>query len=269
MFQYLKAVILGIIEGITEFLPVSSTGHLILANEFFSFDHRFEVLFDIVIQLGAILSVVVYFRKRLIPLGKGIVAEKRREMWELYKRALAGVLPALILGALLGDVLERYLFHPLVVAGALAVGGLAIILIERRDAFPRITAISQLRYRTVLCIGLFQCLAMIPGMSRSACTIFAAMLLGCSRVVAAEFSFFLAIPTMAASSGYALLKYGSGINLAGTGILLTGFITAFLVALLVIRLFMRMISKSSFTPFGYYRIGLAAVVAGYFLLKTN
>ena len=268
MFEIIKALILGIIEGVTEFLPISSTGHLILANEFFSFENKsFETLFNIVIQLGAILSVVVFFRRKLVPLGKNATPQSRKNAFELYKRAIVGVIPAIILGAMFSDIMDKYLFYPQVVAAALAVGGVAIILIERLRKRPRITRIAGLSYKTVLFIGLFQCLAMIPGMSRSACTIIAAMLLGCSRVVAAEFSFFLAIPTMAASSGYALLKYGGGITPFQTAVLAVGFVTAFIVALLVIRLFMGMISKSSFVPFGYYRIGLAAVVLLYFMVR--
>lgn len=205
MNDFLSALILGIVEGITEFLPISSTGHLIIVNQFVGFTEQFANMFNVVIQLGAILSVVVYFRKRLIPSGRIRSAENQR-IFALWKKTIAGVIPALAIGFLLGDYIEERLFNTTVVALALIVGGIILLYIENRRPLNRITSVEHLTYKTAVLIGFIQCLAMIPGTSRSAATIIGAMLLGASRVVAAEFSFFLAIPTMAAASGYTLLK---------------------------------------------------------------
>ena len=263
MNDYFSALILGIVEGITEFLPISSTGHLIIVNQFVGFTEQFANMFNVVIQLGAILSVVVYFRKRLIPSGNNKSSENQR-IYHLWKKTIIGVIPALAIGALAGDYIEERLFNTTVVALALIVGGIILLYIENRKPLNKITSVDHLTYKTALLIGLIQCLAMIPGTSRSAATIIGAMLLGASRVVAAEFSFFLAIPTMAAASGYTLLK--SGTLLTGHEFLVVacGFGVSFVVAWLVIAGLMNYISKRDFKPFAYYRIVFGFFVLVYF-----
>lgn len=195
MTDFISALILGIVEGITEFLPISSTGHLIIVNRFVGFTGQFANMFDVVIQLGAILSVVVYFRKRLIPIGHN-KSSVNQGIFDLWKKTLVGVIPALGLGYLFGDYIHELLFNTTVVSIALIIGGLFLIYVENKKTSIRISSMRQMSYKTAFLIGLIQCLAMVPGTSRSAATIIGAMLLGSTRVVAAEFSFFLAIPTM-------------------------------------------------------------------------
>jgi undecaprenyl-diphosphatase len=255
-----KSIILGIVEGITEFLPISSTGHLIVVNRFINFTGNFATMFDITIQLGAILSVVVYFWNRLYPFSATNGSEHKKEVWDTWKKTIVGVLPALLIGGTLGHKVEERLFNPLVVAGALFVGGLVLIVIENRKRSDTITAVAALTYPTVIAIGFIQCLAMIPGTSRSAATIIGAMLLGASRPVAAEFSFFLAIPTMVAASAYSLFKHGATVSSAEWLALAVGFAVSFLVAWSVIAVFMKYIRKHNFKPFGYYRIILAVII---------
>ncbi len=263
MNDYVSALILGIVEGITEFLPISSTGHLIIVNQFVGFTEQFANMFDVVIQLGAILSVVVYFRHRLIPFGN-YKSAKNQEIFELWKKTLVGVLPALGIGFLVGDYIEELLFNTTVVAIALIIGGLILLYIESKKPTFNIKSMKQLTYRTALLIGFIQCLAMIPGTSRSASTIIGAMLLGASRVVAAEFSFFLAIPTMVAASGYTLLKNGLTLNSHEFLVVAFGFFISFIVAWLVIAGFMSYVSKKDFKPFGYYRVVFGIIVLMYF-----
>lgn len=263
MIDIYKAIILGIVEGLTEFLPISSTGHLILVNEIVGFTGDFAHMFDIVIQLGAILSVIVYFRQKLFPFGKTSVTEKRK-IFNIWKKTIVGVLPALLIGAAFGNHIEENLFNPITVSIALLIGGFILIFIENRRKHVHIKNIDELDYKTSFIIGLIQCLAMIPGTSRSAATIIGAMLLGTSRVVAAEYSFFLAIPTMFAATSYSLLKTGFALNLPQFQTLMVGFIVSFIVALIVIAGFMSYISKKDFKPFGYYRIILGMLVLIYF-----
>jgi undecaprenyl-diphosphatase len=264
MNMYLVAIILGIVEGLTEFLPISSTGHLILVNQFAGFTGRFANMFDVIIQLGAILAVVAYFGQRLFPFGRSKSAAEKENSWDLWKKALIGVFPALIVGAVLGKYIEEKLFNPVTVAIALVIGGIVLIVAEKRKKLCTINSISSLSYKTAFFIGLIQCLAMIPGTSRSAATIIGAMFLGASRIVAAEFSFFLAIPTMLAASTYSFLKVGIILTSDELSVLAIGFITSFFVALLVITVFMNYISKKSFKPFGYYRVILGVAVFIYF-----
>ena len=264
MSDLIKAVLLGIVEGITEFLPISSTGHLILFNQFIAFDEAFTKMFDVVIQLGAILSVVVLFRKRLFPSGTGISGFTKGEAFDLWKKTIVGVLPALIVGALLHRKIEAALFNPIGVSVALAVGGVALIVLEGIRIPERVHSVSSLSYKTALFIGLVQCLAMIPGTSRSAATIIGARLLGCTRVVAVEFSFFLAVPTMIAASAFSLYKGGLALTGAQLAVLAVGFLVSFVVAWIVVAAFIKYVSKKDFKPFGYYRIVLAAVVLIYF-----
>ncbi|SHI92979.1 undecaprenyl-diphosphatase [Geosporobacter subterraneus DSM 17957] len=260
MEKIITAVILGIIEGFTEFLPISSTGHLIIANQWFNLEGSFGNMFNVVIQLGAILSVVIYFHDKLIPFSRNKTLRQRRDIWNLWKKTVVGVIPALVLGALFADLIEEYLFNPYTVAIALVVGGVILIGMERRRKSYRINYLEELGYGTVFLIGIFQCLAMIPGTSRSAATIIGAMALGTSRNVAAEFSFFLAIPTMAAASGYSLLKSATMMTGEQWVLLGIGFVVSFLVALVVISLFMGYIRRKDFKPFGYYRIVLGVLI---------
>lgn len=258
MILFLKAVILGIVEGLTEFLPISSTGHLIILNQWISFDPTFTKMFDVVIQLGAILAVLVYFKKDLCILCAS--KERKPDIIILWKKILIGVLPALVLGFFFASNIEEWLFNPFTVAVALLVGGILLIAMERRNHKEVFTSIKQLPIKTVLWIGLFQCLAMIPGTSRSAATIIGALLLGASRVVAVEFSFFLAIPTMIAASGYTLVTHWQNLSSMDTAILATGFLTAFFTAYLVIAVLMPFIRKHTLDVFGYYRIALGILI---------
>jgi undecaprenyl-diphosphatase len=265
MIVYISAIILGIVEGFTEFLPISSTGHLILINQFISFDKDFTLLFDIVIQLGAILAVVVFFWKRLWPFTKD--QTRNKEIFSIWLKTIVGVLPAIFIGAFFASKIEEKLFNPWTVAIALLIGGLIILSIENKSHKEKITSISNLSFKTAFLIGLVQCLSMIPGTSRSASTIIGAMIFGASRVVATEFSFFLAIPTMIAASAYSLLKYRELLNINQIFVLSTGFITAFIVALIVIKFLMDYVQKHNFKIFGYYRIVLGIIVIIYFLVK--
>ncbi len=277
----IRAIILGVVEGFTEFLPVSSTGHLILVNRFVSFDKDFTLLFDIIIQLGAILAVLVYFWKRLWPFkieknpaGKDGENPRRQFHWRqdkeiinIWYKTIVGVLPAIVLGALLGDLIEKRLFNPWTVAVALLIGGIIILFIERKNPQGKITSINNLSFKTAFFIGLVQCLSMIPGTSRSAATIIGAMVFGASRVVATEFSFFLAIPTMFAASVYSLLKYNSSLNVGQIFVLSVGFIISFIVALAVIRFLINYVQKNNFKIFGWYRIILGIIIITYFLWR--
>ena len=254
MIEYINAVILAIVEGLTEFLPISSTGHLILVNQWIYFTKDFTLLFDIVIQLGAILAVFVYFYKRLLNVS-------------LWKKTIVGVLPAIILGALFANKIEEKLFNPWTVAIALLVGGLVILIVEKISKREKISSVASLGFKTAFFIGLIQCLSMIPGTSRSAATIIGAMALGASRVVATEFSFFLAIPTMVAASGYSLLKYHELLNAQQIGVLLVGFVVSFLVALGVIKFLLNFVQKNNFKIFGWYRIVLGLAIIIFFLAK--
>lgn len=260
MNVFLSVIILGIVEGLTEFLPISSTGHLILMNQFISLDENLAEVFNIVIQLGAILSVVIYFRKKLFPFGTLKTNLEKKATWDIWKKTIVGVIPALFFGALFDDHIKELLFNPITVSIALVLGGVILIAIEKKNTPGRIQSIGMLSYKTAFFIGLIQCLAMIPGTSRSASTIIGAMLLGASRVVAAEFSFFLAIPTMAAASGYSLLKAYDMLSFSQLQVIAVGFIVSFLVAWAVIAGFMSYISKKDFKPFGYYRIILGCIV---------
>jgi undecaprenyl-diphosphatase len=265
MASYLIATILGIVEGFTEFLPISSTGHLILVNQFASFSKNFTLLFDIVIQLGAILAVLVYFWKKLWPFTED--QNKNKEVLNIWYKTIVGVLPAVVLGALLGGLIEEKLFNPWTVAIALLIGGLIILYIERRKAEPKVTSINSLTYKTAFLIGLVQCLSMIPGTSRAGATIIGAMIFGASRFVATEFSFFLAIPTMVAASAYSLFKYRALLDINQLFVLSIGFIVSFIVALAVIKFLINYVQKNNFKIFGYYRIILGIIIIAYFLIK--
>lgn len=260
MHDFFKAFILGIVESVTEFLPVSSTGHLILVNQWISFDEPFTTLFDIVIQLGAILAVAVCFRKALFSFSKN-------ETFTLWKKVIISVFPSLVIGALCYHTIEKKLFNPWVVAMALVAGGIVLLLLEKNAEEKPVQTLEGLNFKTALLIGFIQCIAMIPGTSRSAATIIGAMLLGCSRVVAAEFSFFLAIPTMVAASGYSLLKLGLNLSFHDFIVLNIGFWTSFFMAWVVIECFLNYVRKKDFRPFAWYRIVLGSVILFFFFLK--
>jgi len=264
LIDFLKALLLGIIEGLTEFLPVSSTGHLILANQWLTFSPKFNFLFDVFVQLGAILAVIIYFFPRLWPLNK--TSSEKKSLKNLWQKILLSVSPALFLGFFLNNWIEEKLFNPLTVASALLAGGIILIWAEHRPRPSKFLQIKDLPLKTAFFIGIFQCLAMIPGTSRSAATIISAMLLGASRQVATEFSFFLAIPTMLAASSFSLLKYNLALSANEILWLASGFATAFFTAWLTIKYFLLYIQKNTLLLFGYYRIilGLLLLFIFYF-----
>lgn len=290
IIDFIKVLILSIVEGVTEFLPVSSTGHLILVNQFVKLEPEgFSNAFNIIIQLGAILSVVVIYFKRLNPWDREkteryfprnydkLNGQSRfyfrlthpdKKTIELWKRVIVGILPAMVLGLLFDDFIDEHLFNPMVVATMLLVWGLIIIFVEKRnkkDKGFRHDNIAMVSYKTVLAIGLFQTLAMIPGTSRSAATIMGAMILGLSRSAAAEFSFFLAIPTMLGATFLKVIKNFGGFTAYQWLLILLGMVLSFLVAYFVIKKFMAYIRNNDFIPFGIYRIILAIIVFIYFL----
>lgn len=272
MIEILKSVLFGIVEGITEWLPVSSTGHLILLDEFVTLNatDAFKSMFDVVIQLGAILAVIVLFFRKLNPFDTRKTREEKDRTWGLWFRVIVAILPSGILGVLLDDWMDAHLHTPVVVALALIVYGAAFILVERRNAenTGKITSVFDIDYRTALYIGCFQALSLIPGTSRSGSTILGAILLGVGRSAGAEFSFFMAIPTMLGASAIKLLKFflETGFSMTGTeiAVLLTGMAVSFLVSLLVIRSLMDYVRRHSFSAFGVYRIVLGVVVLLYF-----
>lgn len=257
-----KAALQGIVQGITEFLPVSSTGHLILFGQLLEMGNgSFVKMFDVVIQLASILAVVIYFYRKLIPPAIFHDPSVRRDTFSLWFKVIVGVLPILVIGFLCKDLVEKMHEQPLIVAGALFIGGILLLRIE--EWFKRektLNDFSELSCRTALWIGLIQCLAMIPGTSRSAATIIGALALGASRPLAAEYSFFLAIPTMAAASGYSLLKHGGALTGTEWLAMAIGFAVSFVVSWAVIAWLMNFIKRRTFQVFGWYRILLAIVV---------
>ena len=265
MNEFLIAAILGIVEGITEFLPISSTGHLIIVNRFFDFTGDFSKMFDVVIQFGAILAVVAVYWNRLFPFGGGKSMEETRAIFSLWLKVCVAVLPALVAGSLLGGAIKTYLFNPVTVSIALIIGGIILLVIEKKKNSSSGITIAELSYTTALFIGMFQCLGMIPGTSRSAATIIGAMVLGLSRIAAAEFSFFLAIPTMAAASVWSVMNLGRMLTPHEFQVASAGFIVSFIVAWIVIKAFVRFISTHDFSSFGIYRIILGLAVLLYFV----
>lgn len=258
MWEIVKAVILGFVEGLTEFLPVSSTGHLILVNKWLTYSEEFTVVFDVFIQMGAILAVIIYFRKDIFPSHPGLLVE--REFVRLWSKILTAFLPAAVFGFLLAGFIEDYLFNMTVVSVSLIAGGILLIMLDGRNRSGTILSVREMTYKTALLIGLFQCLAMIPGTSRSAATIIGALMLGCSRKLAAEFSFFLAIPTILAASVYSLVKSPLTFSFHHFVILSSGLLVSFIVAAGVIKFLMNFIKKHSFVVFGYYRVILGLIV---------
>lgn len=273
--EILKAIFLGIVEGITEWLPISSTGHMILVDEFLKLNvsEEFLEMFFVVIQLGAILAVPVLFFHKLNPFSGKKSAEERRGTWNLWGKVVVGVIPAGIVGVLFDDFFNTHFYNYIVVAIALIVYGIAFILIEkRREGKPfRVERVEDLTYRDALMIGGYQMLSLIPGTSRSGSTILGGMLTGVSRTASAEFSFFMAIPVMIGASLVKILKFivkGYTATGAEIGLLLVGILVAFFVSLTAIRFLTDFVKRHDFKPFGIYRIALGILVLGYFLVKT-
>ena len=275
MLELLKAVLFGIVEGITEWLPVSSTGHLILLNEFVTLNvsEEFQSMFDVVIQLGAILAVIVLFFHKLNPFAPSKSGAEKKQTWTLWFKVIAAIIPSGVVGVLFDDWMDEHLHNGTVVSIALIVYGIAFILVERRNTRGRyerpVADVHDITWKMAVLIGIFQCLSLVPGTSRSGSTILGAILIGVGRSAGAEFSFFMAIPTMLGASAIKGLKFLlSGVSITGTeiGVLLVGSIVSFIVSLLVIKGLMEYVRKHSFSAFGVYRIALGLLVLAYFAL---
>ncbi len=267
IFEFIQTFILGIVEGITEWLPISSTGHMILVNEFLNNKNSFTSsdLFLYVIQLGAILSVVTLYFKKLNPFSPSKTQSEKKDTWQMWFKVIIACLPAAIIGLLLDEYMENF-ENWYVVSSMLIIYGIGFIIVENMRKKEKLTSMSDMTYKTALFIGLFQVLSIIPGTSRSGATILGAMLIGCSRTVAAEFSFFLAIPVMLGVSFLKIVKYGLSMTIGEITILLTGMIIAYVVSLLAIKFLMEYVKKRDFKVFGYYRIILGIIVILYFTL---
>ena len=269
--EYLKSIILGIIQGITEWLPVSSTGHLLLADEFFHLGGTkdFVDLFMVVIQLGSILAVLTLYFNKLNPFSNKKTQEERNDTWKMWLKVLVAAIPAGLIGLLFDDIIDTFLYKWYVVAATLIIYGIIFIMLENRKKPSKIESIDTLSYKTALLIGCFQILALIPGTSRSGSTILGAVFLGSSRLVAAEFSFFLAIPMMFGASGLKLAKFLLLSDISGTnwGVLIAGTIVAYLVSIFAIKFLMNYIKNHDFKVFGWYRIILGIIVIITFLFK--
>lgn len=264
--EFFKAIFYGIVQGITEWLPISSTGHMILAEKFvkLDFSKEFKDMFFVLVQLGSIMAVIVLYFNKLNPFSSKKSVRERKETISLWIKVIVGIVPACIVGLLFEKVINKYLYSPYVVAVTLIFYGLAFIFIEKRSKRPRIKSFLELSFRDTLLIGVFQMLALVPGTSRSGATILGAVLLGASRYVAAEFSFFLAIPVMFGASGLKIVKHYSVITSSNLLFLLVGMLVAFVVSLFAIKFLMNYIKKHDFTGFGYYRIILGMIVLLYF-----
>ena len=277
MIELIKSFIIGVIQGITEWIPVSSTGHMILFNEFVKMNvtEAFFEMFLVVIQFGSILAVILLYFSKLNPFSRKKTPEIRRSTWELWFKVVVACIPSGIIGVLFDDWFDEHFFNYIVVAIALIVYGVAFILVERRRSGKHESAetdVNQIDYKTAFAIGIFQILAIIPGTSRSGSTILGATLLGLTRTAAAEFSFFMAIPTMLGASGLKILKFFLDGNALLNGqewaIMLIGCVTAFVVSLFAIKALMRYVRDHSFSAFGVYRIILGILVLGYFVVKA-
>jgi len=274
ILEILKAILFGIVEGITEWLPVSSTGHMILLDEFVKLkvSAEFYEMFQVVIQLGAIAAVILLFFHKLNPFSAKKDALQKSNTWQLWFKVIVAVLPSAVIGLLLDDWMDAHLYNYVVVAITLILYGVAFMYVEKRNEGKalKVKTVYDIDYRTALLIGAFQCLSLIPGTSRSGSTILGAILLGVGRSAGAEFSFFLAIPTMLGASALKLLKFMlSGVSATFTevSVLIVGCIVSFVVSLLVIRGLMEYVRKHSFRVFGIYRIALGALVLVYFIIK--
>lgn len=277
VIEALKAVLFGVVEGITEWLPISSTGHMILLDEFIrlQMSNAFKAMFNVVIQLGAILAVVLLYFEKLWPFrkgerGKGLVSFLKMDTVMLWLKVVVAIIPSALIGLPFDNWMDDHLHTAPVVAAMLILYGVAFIALERRQNLRRrakVQSVELISFRLALIIGAFQALSLVPGTSRSGATILGGMLMGCSRAAAAEFSFFMAIPTMAGASLIKVLKFGLGFTGAELTILLVGCVTAFVVSYVAIKTFIGYIKDHSFTVFGWYRIALGALVALYFLIR--
>lgn len=271
LLEMFKALILGIVEGITEWLPISSTGHMILVNEFINNTEGFTSsdLFLYVIQLGAILSVVTLFFHKLNPFSPSKTAQEKSDTWQMWFKVIIACIPAAVIGLILDPIMEKFENWE-VVSATLIIYGIAFIILEnkRKNANPLVNDIGSMTYKTALLIGMFQVLSIIPGTSRSGATILGAMILGCSRGVAAEFSFFLAIPVMFGVSLLKIVKYGLTMTGGEVAVLLTGMIVAYIISMVSIKFLMNYVKKHDFKVFGWYRIILGIVVIAYFVLTS-
>lgn len=273
--EMVKTVFLGIVEGITEWLPISSTGHLILVNQIVQLDasKQFMEMFNVVIQLGAIMAVVILYFHKLNPFSKRKSPKQKTQTIQLWIKVVIACLPAMIIGIPLDDWMEEHLHKSVPIAAMLILYGILFIIVENRNKkrTPSVTKISQLTYQMAFIIGIWQVLALVPGTSRSGATIVGALLLGTSRYIAAEFTFFLAIPVMFGASGLKILKFikaGVGITGLEVAILIVGCLTAFIVSVLAIKFLMGYIKKNDFKVFGIYRIALGIIVLGtFFMMK--
>lgn len=275
MLEILKVILLGIVEGITEWLPVSSTGHLILVDEFIKLNVSadFKEMFDVVIQLGAIMAVVVLYFHKLNPFSKKKTQKQRSQTFQLWGKVIVACIPAAVLGLLFDDWLDEHLYNYQVVSIMLIVYGILFIVIENwnKKKRPRVTKLSNLSYQTAFIIGLFQVLSLVPGTSRSGATIVGALLVGVSRSVAAEFTFFLAIPVMFGASGLKLVKFfadGGGFTGMEPVLLIVGCLVAFIVSLFAIKFLTGYVKKNDFKVFGYYRIILGILVLAFFGIRA-
>ncbi len=272
MLDILKSIILGIVEGITEWLPISSTGHLIIADEFIKLNmsESFMEMFNVVIQLGAILAVVVIYFKQMWPFSlKKEEHYIKKDVFSMWFKVIVAILPAAIIGIPFDDLFEEKFHNYIVVALALIVYGIAFLVIEKRNKSlkPKVESIADMSYKTAFLVGCFQALSLIPGTSRSGSTILGAILIGVSRVAAAEFSFYMAVPVMFGASFIKLLKFGFDFTSTEFLILIVGMLTAFVVSIIAIKFLISYIKKRDFTAFGYYRIALGIIVLVYFILK--
>ncbi len=269
LFEILKTILIGVVQGITEWLPISSTGHMILIDEFIKLNmsDEFKEMFFVVIQFGSILAVLFLYWARLFPFSKAKEKPQRKEIYRLWIKIIIAIIPAAVVGLIFDDILNELFYWYIPIAIALVVYGVLFIVIENRNKNrpPRITKMNKLDFKTALLIGCFQTLALIPGTSRSGSTILGAMLLGTSRKVAAEFSFFLAVPVMLGASLLKLVKYGGGFTGQEIAVLLVGMATAFFVSVFAIRFLMGFIRKHSFKPFGWYRIILGIILIVYYI----
>ena len=272
ILEFLKVVVFGLVEGFTEWLPISSTGHLILVENIVHLNasENFMNVFRVVIQLGAIMAVVVLYFRRLNPFDPKKSETQKLNTWHLWFKIILACLPAAVVGILLNDILDKYLYNPYVVAAMLIIYGILFIVLEKHNEFVDfpIKKVSQINYMNAFYIGLFQLLALIPGTSRSGATILGAMLLGCSRTAASEFTFFLAIPVMFGASLLKIFRYGFAFTVAEYFYLIIGMLVAFVVSMYSIRFLMDYVKRHDFRFFGYYRIVLGVIVLIYFGLMA-
>lgn len=270
--EILKVIVFGIVEGFTEWLPISSTAHLMILDELIKLDitSEFRVIFLTVIQIGAALALLVLYFRKLNPFDPGKKPEQKKATWKLWLKIAIACIPAAVLGFLVDDWVTEHMENGLVISITLIVFGIAFLIIEYVNRYkqPTITRLGKIDYMTAFYIGLFQVLALVPGTSRSGATILGAMLLGCSRPIAAEFSFFLGIPVILGASMLRIIKYGFGFTSAEIVYMIVGCVVAFLVSIYSVKFLMNWIKKNDFKIFGYYRIALGIIILIWFLISS-